>query len=171
MKWILRILVLLVVLIAIALAIGYALPAQHTLTRSIVLKQTPDNVFAVLADLPNMPSWNHGVKKIEMLPPIDGKEASRQTLDGNMVMTIITTESTPPNHLVRTVGDAKGPFSGSWTYNIRPTDDGSEVSLTEDATVPNPVFRLMCQIFGPTKYLDEHLTDLAKHFGETATIK
>jgi hypothetical protein len=46
-----------------------------------------------------------------------------------------------------------------------------EVSLTEDATIPNPMFRLMCQFFGPTKFLDEHLTDLAKHFGETATIK
>ena len=171
MKWILRILILLLVLGAIALAIGFALPAQQTYTRSVTLKQTPETIFALLADLPNMPSWNPGVKKIEMLPPIDGKEASRQTLDGNTVITVITTESTPPNHLVRTVGDANGPFSGSWTYDIRATTDGSEVSLTEDATVPNPVFRLMCQIFGPTKYLDEHLTDLAKHFGETATIK
>ena len=171
MKWILRIFILLVVLIAIALAIGYALPAQHTLTRSIVLKQTPENVFAALADLPNLPSWDHGVKKVEMLAPVDGKEASRQTLDGNMVMTIVTTESLPPNRLVRTIGEGQGPFSGSWTYNIRQTTDGSEVSLTEDATVPNPVFRLMCQIFGPTKYLDQHLSDLAKHFGETATVR
>ena len=169
MKWILRIFVLLVVLIAIALAIGYALPAQHNLTRSIVLKQTPENVFAALADLPNMPSWNHGMKKVEMLAPVDGKEASRQTLDGNMVMTVVTTESVPPNRLVRTI--ATGPFSGSWTYGIRPTADGSEVSLTEEATLPNPVFRLMCQICGPTKNMDQHLSDLAKHFGETATVR
>jgi uncharacterized protein YndB with AHSA1/START domain len=171
MKWILRIFVLLVVLIAIALAIGYALPAQHTLTRSIVLKQTPENVFAALADLPNMPSWNHGLKKVEMLAPVDGKEASRQTLDGNIVMTVVTTESVPPNRLVRTISEGQGPFTGSWTYNIRPTTDGSEVSLTEEATVPNPVFRLMCQIFGPTKNMDQHLSDLAKHFGETAAIR
>jgi hypothetical protein len=46
MKWILRILVLLILLAAAAFAIGYMLPAQHTLTRTIVLKQAPDGVFA-----------------------------------------------------------------------------------------------------------------------------
>jgi hypothetical protein len=171
MKWILRILILLLVVCAIALAIGFALPAQQTHTRSIPLKQTPETIFTLLADLPNTPSWNPGVKKIDMLPPIDGKEASRQTLNGNTIITVITTESTSPNHLVRTVGDTNGPFSGSWTYDIRATADGSEVSLTEEATIPNPIFRLMCQIFGPTKYLDENLTYLALHFGESPTIK
>lgn len=168
MKWILRILVLLILLAAAAFAIGYMLPAQHTLTRTIVLKQAPDGVFAALADLPNMPSWNRGVKKVEMLPPLDGKEASRQTMDGNMVMTVITTESSPPNRLVRTIGDRNGPFSGSWSYEITPTADGAQVVLTEEATVPNPIFRLLVKIAGPTKYLDEHLVDLAQHFGETA---
>jgi uncharacterized protein YndB with AHSA1/START domain len=169
MKWIFRILILVILLAGIAFAIGYALPAHHSLTRIVVLKQTPDSIFAALADLPNMPSWNRGVKKIEMLPPIDGKEASRQTMDGNMVMTVITSESSPPNHLVRTIGDNTAPFSGSWTYEITPAADGTQVILTESATVPNPIFRLMVKVSGPAKHLDEHLTDLAKHFGETAT--
>jgi hypothetical protein len=46
--------------------------------------------------------------------------------------------------------------------------DGAQVVLTEEATVPNPIFRLLVKIAGPTKYLDEHLVDLAQHFGETA---
>lgn len=104
-----------------------------------------------------------------MLPPIDGKEASRQTLEGNMVMTIVTSERTPPNRLVRTVADASAPFSGSWIYDISANANGSQVALTEDSTVPNPIFRLLVKISGPVKYLDEHLVDLGKHFGETVT--
>ena len=67
--------------------------------------------------------------------------------------------------------DDGGPFSGSWTYSINPTANGSTVALTEQSTVPNPFFRLMMTLFGATKYLDEHLQDIAKNFGETATVR
>ena len=42
--------------------------------------------------------------------------------------------------------------------------------LTEVAEFTNPLFRVMTRIFGQTKYMDEHLEDLAKKFGETATV-
>jgi uncharacterized protein YndB with AHSA1/START domain len=154
-----------------AYLVGYSIPARQTHTRTITLKQTPEAVFALLIDLPNFPKWNRSLVKIELLPPVDGKEATRQTFNGNMQMTIITSESTPPSHLVRTMGDNNGPFAGSWTYEITPANGGSEVVLTEDSSMKNPLFRLMAKIFGETKYLDEHLEDMAKHFGETATIR
>jgi uncharacterized protein YndB with AHSA1/START domain len=171
MKWIVRILIFLVVLIGVAFAIGYALPAHTTHTRTITIKQTPDAVFALLADVQGMPKWNRHMEKVEMLPPVDGKEATKQTFEGNMVMTIITAESAPPTHLVRTMGDVGGPFRGSWTYDISPMPDGSQIVLTEQSEVKSPIFRLMMRIFGSTKYMDEHLGGLARHFGEAATIR
>jgi hypothetical protein len=104
-----------------------------------------------------------------MLPPAGGKEATKQSFKGGMVMTIITAESAPPHHLLRTMGDPKGPFVGSWTYEISPADAGSKVVLTEVAEFKNPLFRVMTRIFGQTKYIDQHLEDLAKKFGETVT--
>ena len=171
MKILLRLIVLLLVLAVCLWFYARSLPAHTTHTRSITLKQSPETVFALLADLQNMPKWNSNMEKIEMLPPIDGKEATRQTFKGNMKMTIITSESTPPTHLVRTMVDDGGPFSGSWTYAISPTANGGTVALTEQSNVPNPFFRLMMRLFGPTKYLDEHLQDIAKNFGETATAR
>jgi hypothetical protein len=169
MKWLARIFGLLLLLVVSVLVIGFTLPAHHILTRTITLKRSPDAVFAVLADLPNMPTWNHALKKVKMLPPIDGKEASQQTLEGNMTMTIVTSESVFPSRLVRTIADPTAPFSGGWTYDISATADGSRVALTEDSTVPNPIFRLLVKFSGPAKFLDEHLVDLGKHFGETVT--
>ena len=109
-------------------------------------------------------------REVEMLPPVGGKEATKQSFKGGMVMIIITAESTPPRHLVRTLGDTNTPFVGSWTYEISPADTGSKVVLTEVAEFKNPLFRVMTRIFGQTKYMDEHLEDLAKKFGETATV-
>lgn len=165
------------ILVVLIVAVGgvwlYAssLPKHTTHTRSIALKQTPDAVFALLADIPSLPKWNANMEKVEMLAPIDGKEAVRETFKGNMQMTVITSESTPPSHLVRTLGDSNAPFTGSWTYEIKSAAGGSDVSLTEDSHVKNPFFRLMIRVFGPTKYMDEHLAGMAKHFGETATIR
>jgi hypothetical protein len=76
-----------------------------------------------------------------------------------------------PENTVRTLGDEAGPFSGSWTYAITPAASGSEVSITEKSRMKNPLFRLMTKIFGETKYLDEHLEDIGKHFGETVTVR
>lgn len=168
MKWILRIFGVLALLIVLVLVIGFLLPARTTTTRTVTLKESPEVVFAVLADVQKMPEWNRHMKKVEMLEPIDGKEATKQTFKGGMTMTIVTAESSPPNHLVRAMRDMNGgPFVGSWTYKISAGPEGTDVALTEDAEFKNPIFRLMVRIFGPTKYIDEHLVDLGQRFNET----
>jgi uncharacterized protein YndB with AHSA1/START domain len=171
MKILFRIILVLIVLAGAAYLYALSIPAHQTHTRTTTLKQTPDAVFALLTDLPNFPKWSRNMVKIEMLPPIDGKEATHQTFKGNMQMTIITSESMPPKHLVRSMGDIGGPFEGSWTYEITPTADGSQIVLTEQMTMSNAFFRFMAKLFGPTKYMDEHLEDIAKHFGETAVVR
>jgi hypothetical protein len=98
------------------------------------------------------------------------QKATKQSFKGEIVMTIITASSAPPHHLLRALGDPNGPFVGSWTYEISPADAGSKVVLTEVAGFKNPLFRVMTRIFGQSKYMDEHIEDLAKEFGETATV-
>ena len=171
MKILFRIILVVIVVAVAAYLYALSIPAHQTHTRTTTLKQTPEVVFALLTDLPNFPTWNRNMVKIEMLPPVDGKEATRQTFKGNMQMTIITSESAPPKHLVRSMGDNSGPFEGSWTYDISPTPEGSQVVLTEQMTMNNAFFRLMARLFGQTKHIDEHLEGMAKHFGETAVIR
>jgi hypothetical protein len=171
MRILTRVVVALLVLAALLYVYALSIPASQTHTRTIALKQKPEAIFGLLSDFENMPKWNRSLEKVEMLPPIDGKEATRQTFKGNMQMTIVTSESAPPHHLVRSMGDIGGPFVGSWTYDIKPTADGSELALTEKSEMKNPFFRLMVQVFGATRYMDEHLEDIAKSFGETAVIR
>lgn len=171
MKWILGIFSALVLLAAIAFLAGMLIPAEQTHVRTLTLAQPPEKVFAVLADIPHMPSWNHSLEKVEMLAPVNGKEVSRQTFKSGMIMEITTMESTPPRHLVRTMGDSGGPFVGNWSYEITPEGNGSKIVLTEHSTMKEAMFRVLSKLFGPTKYMDEHLRDLAAHFGERAVIR
>ena len=171
MKTLLRIIGVLILLAIVAYVYALSIPSHQTHARTISLRQTPETVFLLLADLPNYPKWNRNTLKMEVLPLMDGKEATRQTFRGNMQMTIVTTETTPPTHLVRSMGDIGGPFEGLWSYDITRTADGCQIALTEQSTMTNPVFRLMTKLFGETKYMDEHLKDLAKHFGEKAIIR
>jgi hypothetical protein len=171
MKWIARILGIFVLIVAAAIGLGFALPVHTEHTRSVALKQNPDAIFAALSDVQAMPKWNRNMEKIEMLPPIDGKEATKQSFKGGMTMTIVTAESLAPTHLVREMRDDGGPFVGSWTYEITPADTGSNVVLKEKSEIKNPFFRVMVFIFGPTKYMDEHLVDLARNFGENVAVR
>jgi uncharacterized protein YndB with AHSA1/START domain len=171
MKILLRVVIALLLLGGGVYLYALSIPADQTITRTMTLKQTPETIFELLDDVENMPKWNRSLERVEVLPPIDGKAATRQTFNGKMQMTIVTSESAPPHRLVRSMGDTGGPFVGSWTYDIKPTEGGSEVALTENSQMKNPFFRLVVKLFGPTRYMDEHLEDIAKNFGETAVIR
>lgn len=87
-------------------------------------------------------------------------------------MTVITTESASPRRLVRSLGDERAPFSGSWSYKITAKPGGgSEVELTEVSEISNPVYRLLLKAAGPTKYMDQHLEDLNKELERVAPAK
>ena len=54
MKWIFYLVVFIIVVVGVIFLIGYAPPARTTISRSITLKQSPEVVFAVLANLPRL---------------------------------------------------------------------------------------------------------------------
>ena len=171
MKVILTIAVSFVLLAIIISVAAVRLPANTIHRRTVTLGQPAERVFAALEDVASMPKWNRNTERIELLSPIDGKEATRQTFKGGMVATVVTTESAAPTHLTREMTDPKGGFFGSWGYELSNLPaGGSQITLTERSRISNLVVRLMMRLSGPTKYIDEHLEDLAKNFGEVALI-
>ena len=101
MKIVVWIVAALILVAGLAYGIALSIPWHQVHTRSIALKQTPEAIFALLSDVPNMPKWSRNLEKVEVLPPIDGKETTHQTFKGNMAMTVITHESVPPRRVVR----------------------------------------------------------------------
>jgi len=171
MRWIIVILgILIALLVAVALA-GAMLPKEHTVTRTIVLKQSPDAVWAVVTDYTNEPQWRHEVQTITKLPDRNGHQLVEEKYKNGDTLKIETVEAQAPTKLVRDVVD-NPIFSGRWTYELTPANGGTRVSITEHGTVPNPVFRLVSRfVIGHTTSLDRFLKQLGDRFGESAAIQ
>ena len=142
MRWLLIIVGAIVLLIAIVAAIGSALPRNHTASRTLRVKRSPDEVWPAIT----------------------------QAMSASSVPTDIV-ESDPPRKLVTRVKDTEKMFGGTWTVVISPANGGSTLTITEDGWVGNPIFRFVSRyIMGHHATMDGMLTSVAKSFGEEASL-
>ena len=158
-----------VLLIAVVIAIvGSRLPKEHTATRSILLQQSPLNVYAVIRDFGSAPTWRSDVKRMEVENQPEGKTHFREQ-GSNGTVNYELAEDVPGQRLVTKILDTDLGYSGKWTYELIPENNGTRVRITEDGEVSNVLFRFMSRyVFGQTATLDAYLTALAKRFGEDA---
>jgi len=163
---ILVIIAVIVVLAAVVALVGSRLPQQHTASRSIVLHQSPKQVYDLIRDFRSAPSWRSDVKAVDVQNQPDGKIHFRETGSQGTVNYELT-EDIPNQRLVTRILDTDLGYSGKWTYAFTPESGGTLVTITEDGEVTNVFFRFMSRyVFGHTATLDSYLTALAKRFGE-----
>jgi len=162
MRWILVVLGVLVALVVVIVAIGYALPVKHVASRQARLGQTPDKVFAVITKVEDFPAWRPSVKRVEVLPANNGKSRFREIgSDGSILFE--TDSVVQGKRLVNRIADPSLPVGGRWIYDLAPDGSGTLLTITEDGEVYNPVFRFVSRfIMGHTKTIDQFLADLHK---------
>ena len=160
MRWIVWIVAAIAVVALIAVVVGYSLPRGHTATKTTRLPQPPETVYRLLSDVDRYPTWRPGVKALARQPDRDGKPAWTETVSG-MEIPLYFERMEPPALLVARISGPSLPFGGTWTYRIAPAGSGSEVTITEDGEVYNPIFRFMSRfVFGYTATLDEFVKNL-----------
>jgi hypothetical protein len=149
--------------------IGSRLPKAHVASRSILLHQSPQNVYAVVRDFGSAPTWRSDVKRIEVEPRGNGPLHFREE-GKNGIVNYELAEDVPAERMVTRILDTDLGYSGKWTYVFAAENGGTRVTITEDGEVSNVLFRFMSRyIFGHTAGLDAYLTSLGKRFGERAT--
>lgn len=160
------------VLLLVVLVAGALLPEQHTASRTLQTKQSPQAIWDAINDHANEPQWRSDVASVASLGERNGQPVWQENYkDGNKV-TLITTEWKPPTRMVRELTDLEGPFSGRWEIDIQPTPTGSIVKITEVGKVSNPFFRFVSKyVIGHTTFMERYLEGLAGKFGEQAQIK
>jgi len=152
----------LAILIVMVVAIGYALPVAHVASRAATLPVPPGQVFAALQDVDRYASWRSDVKSVEVLaraPQLRWKETG-----SNGEITFEIQEQDAPKRLVTRIADRSLPFGGSWTYVLTPSGTGTQLTITENGEVYNPLFRFMSRfVFGHTATIETYLRDLQRH--------
>lgn len=152
----------------IAALIGSQLPKSHVVSRSLVLHQPPENVYAVMRDFTSTPQWRADVKQVDVdirdRGPVYFREVGKHgTVNYELV------EDVPAQRMVTRIRDTDLGYSGQWTYTFAAEPGGTRVTIREDGEVSNILFRFMSHyVFGQTSTIDSYLTSLAKRFGEEA---
>ena len=171
MKCLWIVLAVLAALILIVVVVGALLPTAHTVARKVLLPRAPAAVFTAITDATTQPQWRPGLKSVEPLPARAGKRCYREVLDFGPIDLLVEAEE-PGQRLVTRIVTEGSPFGGTWTFQLAPTADGTELSITEHGEVYNVVFRFLSKfVFGHTATIDGYLGGLAKHCGASGTVQ
>lgn len=158
MKWLWYVGLVIVIVPAIVVAIGAMLPKGHVARSNVVIQASPADVFALIAG----PSDWRGIK-YELLTESPLKW--RETDSSGDAITYERVEATAPNRIVNRIADPKLPFGGSWTYEIAPNGNATELAITENGEVYNPLFRFVSKfIMGHTATIEKYQRDVIAHF-------
>ena len=155
----------LALIVGLPLLIGSFVSREHSASVARSYRQTPEEIWAAITGFDTMAEWRKGVSQVEILEPLNGKRMIREhTGFGPMTYAIETEE--PARRLVLRIADTDKGFGGTWTYEIRSTDDGSELKITEDGFIDNLFFRFMARfVFGYERTMRSYHESLARKFG------
>ncbi len=155
MKWI----IFAVVMVPIAVVlIGYALPKEHVASRKVVLRASPEDVFALIAGASD---WRGMKYELLSKSPLKWRETDKS---GDTI-TYERVETVPSKKIVNRIADPKLPFGGSWIYEVTPEGTGTSFTITENGEVYNPLFRFVSRfILGHTATIEKYQRDVAAHF-------
>lgn len=167
--WIVGILGSVLGLVGIMAVVGAVLPQDHVAMRSIVLKQRPEVVWPVIADIAQWPSWNANLKRVERLADREGRSVYLVEDSSGPIPSEVMQVAPPPGAtLVTRIADPQLPFGGTWTWKAEPHAEGCRVSITENGSVTNPFFRFVSRfVMGHHRNMDAYLKELGRKFGES----
>ncbi len=172
MRIIITILVVVCSLLAAAgsiVALGGAfLPRRHRVSRSILLRAAPAQVYALIDDFAMAPAWRPDVKRVAILKSENGEVRFRESgAHGAVTFEVVT--NVPNERLITRIVDRDLGYSGSWEYRLSSVEGRTRLIITEDGDVSNVFFRFMSRfVFGHTSTIDRYLAALAKRLGENA---
>ncbi|MBS1708544.1 MAG: SRPBCC family protein [Armatimonadetes bacterium] len=150
--------------VLVVLAAGSMLPESHQASVNRRLAASPEAVWAALTDLEGQVHWRKDLQSIKVLgqDPVRWVETMKM---GEVPMRIDRTEA--PALLVTRIDSDDLPFGGTWTFNVAPDGQGSNVTITEDGFVKPPLFRFLSKyVFGHDKTLNGFADSLVSKFGE-----
>jgi hypothetical protein len=152
----------LVLLFMLVWIIGMFLPEKHRASVAQTFQTSPEKLWHVLIDFQTYPSWRSDIKAVKKLPSDNGYEVwQEQGKHGDVAYA--TVESTPNKFLVRKIVTQGLPYGGRWSLQLKPAEQGCNLTITEDGEVYNAFFRFMSRyVFGHSASIRKFIQDLEK---------
>jgi uncharacterized protein YndB with AHSA1/START domain len=132
----------------------------------------PDSVYDAITNVDAYPKWRKDVKSVRHLANRDGHTVWEEAA-GSGTMAYEMTVAIRPNRVVNVLlpSEHGRGFSGRWIFQILPDSVGSTLTISEEGTVENPIFRFMQRfVFGTHATMETFLNSLGGRFGEKVTV-
>jgi uncharacterized protein YndB with AHSA1/START domain len=169
MRFLKKLLIVLVVLVAGVYVAGLSMPREHKAASRVQLTAPRDSVWSVLRNFGDYPKWHPDFKTSVKGERRNGHEVWVQEV-GGMTMSVEFLEIHPPSNLVtEIITDEKSQWGGIWTYDLVANGTGTEVTITEEGWVKSPFFRVLMKVMGTHSTMDSVLKHLGAKFGEQVT--
>jgi hypothetical protein len=160
MNWLVIVAIAIVAVVALVYLIGYFMPVNHKATHVVRLSAPREAVWKAITDFEGSTTWRRGIKNILITDQKHWTEIS-----DNGTIHFEATVFDPPKVFVSRITNDDLPFGGTWTYELVPAGNETRLTITEDGSVYNPVFRFMSKyIFGHEATLRNYGADLKKKF-------
>lgn len=170
MKWVILAVIVVALLVTTALAIGSRMSRDHVATVRARYAASPARVWEKISDPAQAASWRSDLKRVEMLPPHDGRIAWRET-SGNGEITYEMVAQKPMESQVSRIIDETLPYGGQWEYRLTPDGSGTELTITERGFVKPALFRFLSRtVFSLTSTMEAYHRSLAGTLNEPSRI-
>src|ERR1700758_3302708 len=103
LRWVARVFLGLVGLVAIVWVVGSLLPRDHVVSRIGTYHVPPEKVWVAITDVDAMPTWRPGLKGVTRLPDRSGLPVHLENTGAGRLM-IETQSMEPPRKLVNRIG-------------------------------------------------------------------
>jgi uncharacterized membrane protein len=174
-RLLLAVLIFLVLAMGVVALLGWLLPEQHVVSRSVTVAASPEQVWQLISDVPAQTKWRKELKSVTMLPdyqpPNQPPQPHWEEHTSMGTIPYVATVSDPPHHReVRIAGPAMGSpdlgFGGTWTFDLHGSATSTRVNITEEGSVHNIFFRFLSRyIFGYATTIEQYEAQLAKAAG------
>jgi uncharacterized protein YndB with AHSA1/START domain len=170
MSWFILAPLLLAGLAAAAVFVGRQIPRDHVAAVSATYQATPTEVWALISQPEQAAAWRAELKRVELLPPIDGRLQWKETSRHGVVSYEMLRQQPMVSQVSRITDDTL-PYGGQWEYHLAPQGSGTVLSITERGFVKPALFRLLSRtVFSLTGTMEAYHRSLAARLGEPSHI-
>ena len=171
MKWAAIVVGGLIGLILLMAAIGAFLPKEHVATQSARFRSQPAVLWQKMTDVSKFVEWRKDVKAVVEHPGGDARAGWTEVWTHGERVPIEVKVWNPSARLVTRIAAKDLAFGGTWTYELTPAGGGTELRITENGEVYNPLFRFLSRfVFGHTATMRKYLLALGESLGEHVEV-
>jgi len=149
MKWIKRILLVLVILVVVFLCVGFLLPSHYKVERTITMRSKAEKVYPIISDLKTWNSWTawNDRRYPDMKTDFSGADSgtgAKMNWNGKEVGNgaLEVVKAAPTDGIEYNLDLNHGEFRSNGAIKMKLTDDGLQVTWVNEGDLGmNPVNR------------------------------